>query len=362
MTAIDFSHERRLRLDEASEAWWAGTLDRPMISATLYGRDPGRKPPMFQGDLLAAAYDLSVPAEDIVDAWDYALCCQEFLGDASPMLWVNMGAISSCAYFGAVPQVQAAEGTVWFHPPRDLPPMELHFMPDAANVWLKRALELCRAAADRWQGQVAIGMPGLVTGLDIVSVFRPGEKLLLDLLDEPAHVLRCVDEIREAFWTWYDDFCRASAADRCSYTCWIPMFSTKPFYAFQCDAAYMISPEMFDCFVRPDLEACCGRIPHSIYHLDGIGQLPHLDSLLNISSLSAIQWVPGAGKPDQSHWPDVYRRIHAAGKKSQLFGGFEVLDAIADQTGTAANQWLITGGHTSQRDEILKVLARYGAA
>ena len=358
--AIDFSPDRWQTLAETSDAWWAGTLGRPMISVTLGGRDPGRKPPAFQGDLLEAAYDLSVPAEDIVDAWDYHLCCQEFLGDASPMLWVNMGPISSCAYFGAEPEVRAAEGTVWFHPPRELAVADLHFSPDPDNPWLKRSLDLCRAAALRWQGQVCIGIPGLTTGLDIVSVFRPSEGLLLDLYDHPDEVTRCIDEVRDAFWACFDRFHEIlGTSPGGGYTSWITIYSTEPFYAFQSDFCYMISPEMFDQFVRPDLAACCRRVPRSIYHLDGPGQLPHLDSLLAISELSAVQWVPGAGQPGGRHWLDVYRRILEAGKRLQLFS-LDTLDVIADGLGTAKGIVVLTGGDISQRDQFEKAMERYG--
>ena len=47
-----------------------------------------------------------------------------------------------------------------------------------------------RAAVERWQGSVIIGMTDLGGNLDILSTFRPSEKLLLDLYDAPGEVLR----------------------------------------------------------------------------------------------------------------------------------------------------------------------------
>ncbi len=44
----------------------------------------------------------------------------------------------------------------------------------------------------------------------------------------------------------------------------------------QCDFAYMISPQMFERFVLPDLTACCEALEHGFYHLDGKGQIRHL--------------------------------------------------------------------------------------
>jgi hypothetical protein len=38
-------------------------------------------------------------------------------------------------------------------------------------------------------------------------------------------------------------------------------------------------------------------LPRTFYHLDGIGQLHHLDLVLSIAELDGVQWVPGDGKP-----------------------------------------------------------------
>ena len=56
----------------------------------------------------------------------------------------------------------------------------------------------------------------------------------------------------------------------------------------------------------------------NIYHLDGPGALRHLDSLLTIPELNAIQWVYGAGNGRASDWLPVYQKCQAAGKGLQL--------------------------------------------
>ena len=83
----------------------------------------------------------------------------------------------------------------------------------------------------------------------------------------------------------------------------------------------MISPEMFDEFVKPELIESSLKLPRTFYHLDGSGQLSHLDSLLTIQTLDGVQWVPGAGNPECAEWPEVYQKISAAGKKIQTSRG-----------------------------------------
>ena len=40
----------------------------------------------------------------------------------------------------------------------------------------------------------------------------------------------------------------------------------------------------------------------AFYHLDGPGAVVHLDALLEIPHMKAIQWVPGAGQPTAAGW------------------------------------------------------------
>ena len=57
-----------------------------------------------------------------------------------------------------------------------------------------------------------------------------------------------------------------------------------------------------------------------MYHLDGTQAVCHLDALLEIESLYAIEWTPqagieGAGNP---RWFEMYNKILEAGKSVQL--------------------------------------------
>ena len=96
------------------------------------------------------------------------------------------------------------------------------------------------------------------------------------------------------------------------------------------------SPKMFGRFVLPELQATCKRLPRSFYHLDGTGQILHLDQILSIEELDGIQWIHGDGKPDCSNWPEIYQKVHTAGKRIQIHTGeFNAIDAVIEQIGTA---------------------------
>ena len=59
-------------------------------------------------------------------------------------------------------------------------------------------------------------------------------------------------------------------------------------------------------------------VDHRIYHLDGPGALHHLDALLALRELHAIQWVPGAGNEEIMQWIPLIKRIQKRGKSVQV--------------------------------------------
>jgi len=87
----------------------------------------------------------------------------------------------------------------------------------------------------------------------------------------------------------------------------------------QCDASALIGPEMFREFALPVIAERCEWFDYSMYHLDGMQAVVHLDALLEIDELDAIEWTPQAGIEEggSPRWYDMYRRIIEAGKSIQ---------------------------------------------
>ncbi|MFH1006806.1 MAG: hypothetical protein V1800_04795 [Candidatus Latescibacterota bacterium] len=357
--SIAFNTGRWRKIKEDSTRWWAGDLKRPLIQMTLTGCDPGRPEPGLPYHSFAAFYDLSVSPDAIVDRWDYQLSCCRFMGDAFPCVWPNFGPGVLAAFLGA--RLETGESTCWFHPTKEREIDDIRFQVDPQNRWLQRIKELCRAAMVRWEGGVQVGMTDLGGNLDILSAFRPGEKLLLDLYDAPDAVKRLTWEAHERWWECFNEIHAILQPANPGYTAWAPIFSETPYYMLQCDFSYMIGPDMFDAFVRPELRASCKRLGHSFYHLDGPGQLAHLDSLLRIEELDGVQWVPGAGQPGWEAWPEIYRKIHDAGKLIQLWGDMETLDAVVAHIGTTEGVVLFSSADVSEKPKAIEFLEKYGA-
>jgi 5-methyltetrahydrofolate--homocysteine methyltransferase len=316
--SIAFTPERWEQVRAKYGRWWDGASDRPMLHVTAR-REPDRSPSRLAAKDFLSQHGLDVDPEDIADAHDFHLSCTEFLADAFPNAWLNFGAGVLAAYCGC--QLQCDAHTTWFFPRREVAARDLHMAFDPENRWFRRTRDLARAFANRWRGGVMVGMTDLGGASDVASSFLTGERMLLDLYDAPGEIQRLMWETHALWWHAFREIDRECRASNPGYSCWTPIFSEKPYYMLQSDFCYMIGPEMFDTFVRPELVASCRQLPNSFYHLDGVGELPHLDSLLAIAELKGIQWVQGDGKGGPMQWLDVYRRILDAGKLLQITGG-----------------------------------------
>jgi 5-methyltetrahydrofolate--homocysteine methyltransferase len=81
----------------------------------------------------------------------------------------------------------------------------------------------------------------------------------------------------------------------------------------------MISPRMFKRFVMPDVMACCEHLEYGFFHLDGKGEIPHLDQLLSIPRLRGVQWQPGDGQSMADGWLPLIAKIRDSGKRCQIY-------------------------------------------
>ncbi|MFZ5516268.1 MAG: hypothetical protein ACOY90_06495 [Candidatus Zhuqueibacterota bacterium] len=362
--SVNFSAERWEKIIRDCEKWWQGTLGRPLIQIRLKGRQPDRDEPSLPYFEFTSFYDETISAEHIIDRIDFKLAGVTFMGDAFPHFWPNFGPGVIAAFLGC--PLKNGVDTVWFQPETtpDIHSLSFRFDPD--NFWFRRICDILRAAQERWGNRVQLGLTDLGGNLDILSSFRPSESLLLDLYDHPDQVRRLTWEAHQVWWDYFEAFNEIQGATNPGTTAWAPIFSPGRYYMLQCDFSYMISPAMFDTFVKPELDATIARLDHPFYHLDGIGELPHLDALLQMPKLKGIQWVPGDGKPDVSRWPEIYRKISEAGKLTQFFSSqyhgnpFELLDVLQRQLGAVDNMVYMIDAPISQQREAEKLLERYG--
>ncbi len=325
---LHFDEEDWERVERDWSAWWAGELRRPLVVLECVERWEAYDPhcaSVFLGNTPA-----NQPADAILDEFIPRLENTHYLGDAFPRFWPNFGPGIIAAFAGAL--VQPAWDTTWFIPAQDGAISCLHVDGEDVNPWWLRVQEFTCAALERWGEQLAIGLTDLGGNLDILASLRGTKQLLIDLVKTPDQVERLVAETTRLWLACYHRLCEMVAPAGRGITCWGPLWSMERGYMLQSDFSYMISPRMFERFVLPDLEACTNQMETAFYHLDGIGQIVHLDALLSLPHLRGVQWVPGYGKPPCEEWLPLLKKIREAGKLCQVTvspeGALKIMEAL----------------------------------
>ncbi len=238
-----------------------------------------------------------------------------FGGAAFPNIFFNLGPGVLAACFNDFFAYQEESQTVWFENPQSWDVVEgYRFQPEGKWMrFLRESMDHFRTAGS---GRFLMGITDLGGGLDILASFRGGENLAMDLLLAPERVNTLRGRVMDAWFRAYDDLQARLPREQPGTTAWMGLWSPGRWYPLQCDFSAMISPKMFAEFVAPDLAEQASRLDHAIYHLDGPGQIPHLDQILDIDAIDGIQWVPGAGHPqnESEAWYPLYERILARDK------------------------------------------------
>ncbi len=295
------------RVFDEHAAWWRNARARPLVLACAPREDT---PPPAE----AAAWSFPAHAPDInypLRLWEAALEATSYHGAAFPMLWPNFGPGVLAAYFTDYFEYRPESETVWFERPMEWPEIDaLDFSQD--NRWWRLTLEATRAAAARAKGRYIVGHTDIGGPLDVLASFRGAQQLCLDLLlEDPARIREACRRVETAWERVYDRLHEIVAPVQRGSSAWMGLWAPGRWYPHQCDFSAMISPADFERFVVPSIERHCAHLDHNLYHLDGPGQIPHLDLLLDIPALQGIQWVPGSGNPqcESERWLPLYRRI-----------------------------------------------------
>lgn len=328
---VQFRAEDWARIEKAWTAWWAGELERPLVMIEELAPAAGVSvSDVFDMGVPASAIPLVRPAGELLDYYQPRLEARRYHGDAWPKWWPNFGPGIMAGFQGA--RVNASPDTTWFDPVQKVAVQDLVLAFDPENAWWQRVRELTRLAVERWGDSVAVAHTDLGGNLDILASLLTTEQLLFDLCDHPEEVARLAGSITQLWLRYYDELYALIGPAGRGTTPWAAIWSPVRCYMLQSDFAYMISPRMFERFVLPDIAACCEKLDHAFYHLDGVGQIWHLDMLPSLERLRGIQWIPGDGQPPPEAWLSLLQRIRDAGKLCQLYvtpdGALEIVRAL----------------------------------
>ena len=247
-----------------------------------------------------------------IDTW---LENMDFLGDALPSLTSNFCPGQFAAFFGADIECSVESGgTNWTVPVVEDWAAVLPLHLDDTNHWWQLMLEYCAMLREYSHGRYLLEICDLHTNMDALAALRGDARLCMDLYDEPALVAEAMRNMRAAYQPIYDQLYAAAGCSHATGSCgWLPFWCEGKFATIQCDFICLTGPAMAREYIIPALEEEANFLDHCAYHLDGPGALKHLDDILGIARIDAIQWVPDPGHAMHSD-RELLHKIHDAGK------------------------------------------------
>jgi hypothetical protein len=293
--------------------WWnGGDIGRPAMQVYAPRKKPAEEiPEMTKPEGWITGYSTS-NFDYRVNLGIRACIHQHYLGEAVPSTSPDL-APNCLALFLGCKGVETPD-SVWCEPfIHDSDKARFEFRKD--NFYWDFSCRLGKEFLRLGKGKFLIQFPDLIEGLDTLAAMRDTQTLLIDLIERPDWVHRCLRRITDRYFHCYDmlyDLYRDEVGGSVFWA-WAPGRMAK----FQCDFSAMIGPDMFGEFMAPVLTEMCERVSYCMYHWDGPGAIPHHDHLLSIPALDMIQWTPGDGvEPCWSkRWWPLYHKTFDAGKK-----------------------------------------------
>lgn len=313
------------------EAWWLGEIvDRPPVSIGIPPTAPVDLPRKQHASLREQWLDV----EYHVERGLAGLKSRTFVGDDIPAWMPNVGPELTSTLWNC--ELEFGKNTSWSIPFIESPDQFRQIAeqpPNFDNVYWQTIERMTDLALERFAGVAMVSIADLHGNMDILAGLRDPQLLCMDLIDDPEPVIAAQMNVArgygEAFGRLYD---KVAATGQGSLT-WTRFYHEGPAYIPSSDFWCMLSDEMARDVVLPAIRQEMQPIERSIFHLDGPQALRHLDLLLEMDDLDAVQWVYGAGNGPASRHIDVYRRCLDAGKSVQVAceggeDGLAVLEAL----------------------------------
>lgn len=355
MMPIEYLPDWEQRVARQDAFWQGAILDRPMVSIVLGKKNPAY--PWPQAKTYASVRERWMDADYVAACALAGVMNTDYLGDALPCAMPNLGPEVFSAFFGC--ELEFGEQTSWSIPNLEdwARVAQLKFSTD--NVYWQKIEEMTAALLAVGQGKFYTGITDLHPGGDAIVAFRDPLRMNIDMIEAVDEIKALLGYINQVYFQVYDHYYDRLAAAGQAISTWAGIVSSKKWYVPSNDFSCMVSKAMYDDVFLPGIEAECRHMEASIYHLDGPNALRHLDSLLDIKELNAIQWVYGDGHGRATDWLPVYQKCQTAGKGIQLFIGADELDTIMD-TLRPEGVWLGLGAENREHAEaLLKKVARW---
>jgi len=221
----------------------------------------------------------------------HKLASTYFGGDAVPVAQVDFGPGLLPAVLGR--PYRLGEGTVWFdgHALSDPAAVERLALDKTEPIY-QSCLKTTELLLERAQGRYVVALSDIGSTIDVLAALYRRDLLLMDMVSEPDLVksllVKAVGWWREAV---AENLQQILAGQSCVST-WIPIVNSRTWYAQLSELSAMISTAAFEQLSLPALAEEAELFEQIVFNIDGDSYARHLDSVLKIPKLHAIDWAP----------------------------------------------------------------------
>ncbi len=249
-----------------------------------------------------------------IEAFERSIAGRVFPGETFPIFVPNLGPNVYSAFYAG--RLEFAEVTSWYEPViADLEDLSALQADPFAGGYFRKLDELTRAALARCGDRYLVGYPDLHPSVDCAAAWRGLSNLCLDMVTDPEKLQPLMEKSVADFHRVFDYFDTLLKAHGQPSVTWLGLPTTGKMHIPSCDVAATISPAYFARFSLPLLKRELIGMTHCVYHVDGKGVAQHLDYILGLSEIQAIQWVQGLGKDAPiMQWVPLLKRIQRAGR------------------------------------------------
>lgn len=291
--------------------WHRERLDRPCIAVrapqTVVNPTPVPEPANDEARWLDPGYRIALARRELETTW--------WGGEAIPSC-LQMAGWMNC--LGGSPHF--APDTIWFGTREVDFTRPSPFRHDPESEWMCKyrtlMLALCTAAGiDDFLVGSMLGLPAN----DLLSMHMGTQEFMFALVDHDEWMaeailtgardqLQACQEMQGLLRETGHEYWYGNAG-------WMALWAPEPFLSTQSDVSCMLSPEMFDRFVVPELDVY-GQAHNALwYHLDGGDAKQHLPRLLSLPYMRVIQYVPAPSEPANGPGHlEMYKQIQSAGR------------------------------------------------
>ena len=296
--------------------WECEVLDRPCFYISCETGEenpltPARaqiETPFTKEEDRAAAISFS---RDFREGYRRVRCYAEALPNMYPN-WEGISAMYGCQVkdfgnsFGILPAIDSI----------------YDFDPSILNIdhpEVVRLLEKLEHYAVNSSGEGIIGQPPFGNAGDSLAKIVGYTNLLTDLAEDPDAVIRAEEAMADFWCALYDKAYTLLSRYQDGTCTWLPSWYKGRGALIEFDFGALISPELFKRYI-PVILKRASHVEKSIYHLDGPLAVKHLDMILDLKEVQAIQWEPGVQCENLFDWLPLMQKIQSAGKALYVSG------------------------------------------